>query len=331
MRKIIKVLCLILFLSLFQGTIYSQDDLTSDDFKKVGQAGFKFLSIGVGTRNTAMGGAAGTNEMDPVSVFWNPAGIAKMKNNAVFMGYTQWFADIDQGSLSAVFPVQNIGSFALSFSYFNYGDIEKTGIPGSGASSFEEGIAYVDLGMINPSALTVGLTYSRALTDRFQVGGTVKYAYENLIEMTMGTIAIDFGTIYSVGTHELKISAIMQNFAFSELSYIQQDFMLPLTFKIGFSGDILSVAGYELEESKLILAIETVKPRDYSERVHLGMEYIYNNMFVLRGGYKFNYDTENFTLGFSIKNSGFDLGYSFANFDTKLGGGVNRFDLQYYF
>lgn len=330
MNKII-IISIILFTNLMPVAIYSQDELTYDDFKKVGQAGFKFLSIGVGTRNTAMGGASSANENDPVSVFWNPAGIANIERTAVFMGHTQWFADINQSALSAVHSFGNVGNFGVSFSYFNYGDIERTAIPGTGSSFYEENIAYVDLGIINPYALTVGLTYGKALTNKFKIGSTIKYAYEDLVAMSKGVFAIDFGTIYSVGLHDLKIAAVMQNFSFSQQTYITQDFGLPLTFRIGFSGDILSLVGKGNSKSKIILVIEAVKPRDFSERFHFGTEYIFNNIFALRGGYRFNYDTENFTFGFSVKYSGFDLGYSFANYESRLGGGVNRFDLQYFF
>ncbi|MCF6349377.1 MAG: PorV/PorQ family protein [Flavobacteriaceae bacterium] len=330
MKRIINGFYIIVFITLLQGPVFSQGGLIFDDFEKVGQAGFKFLSIGVGTRNTAMGGAGATNEGDAVSLFWNPAGVASMKTITTYVGHTQWFADISQTSLSAVLPVANVGNFGLSFTYMDYGNIERTAIPSGGASSWEDGIAYVDLGIIKPSALTVGLSYSKALTDRFEIGGTLKYAYENLVVMNKGTFAIDFGTIYNAGVHDLKIAVVMQHFGFEELNYINQGFILPLTFRVGFSGDILSLSGLASGTNKIILAVEAVKPIDYSERIHLGMEYLYNDMIALRAGYRFNYDSENITLGFSVKYMGFDIGYSFANFTNNFGS-VNRFDLQYYF
>ncbi len=104
--------------------------------------------------------------------------------------------------------------------------------------------------------------------------------------------------------------------------------MLPLTFRVGFSVDALSLSGVDSETSKLNLAIEAAKPRDYSERIHLGAEYWYRDLLALRAGYRFNYDTEGLTLGFAIKYNVFELGYSFVNYDSRLGN-VSRFGLMY--
>lgn len=46
---------------------------------------------------------------------------------------------------------------------------------------------------------------------------------------------------------------------------------------------------------------------DYTERVNIGFEYGYNKMLFLRGGYKFNHDTEGLSLGLGF--SYFHYGY----------------------
>jgi hypothetical protein len=53
-------------------------------------------------------------------------------------------------------------------------------------------------------------------------------------------------------------------------------------------------------QNPLMLAIDAVHPRDYTERVHVGLEYVYMDMFSLRGGYKFNYDEEGLTAGLGV-------------------------------
>jgi len=44
--------------------------------------------------------------------------------------------------------------------------------------------------------------------------------------------------------------------------------------------------------------VDDVRPRDYTERIHLGAEYKFLDTFALRGGYKFNYDAGALSLGF---------------------------------
>ena len=65
----------------------------------------------------------------------------------------------------------------------------------------------------------------------------------------------------------------------------------------------------------LLFEVDAVHPIDYTERVNIGFEYGYNKMLFLRGGYKFNHDTEGLSLGvgFSLQLLGFmtNLSYSF--------------------
>ncbi len=321
MKRILILLSVVFILLIVNDSAFGQ--LEHREVNKVGQAGFKFLSFGVGAKNTSMAGAGITNEGDAVSMFWNPAGIVSLKNSGLFVGYTQWFADISQSSVAAVLPVAGIGHFGISASSVNYGDIESTSIPGD-----DNKIGYTDVGIINPSASFIGLTYGLALTDRFQFGITAKYAYENLVVEKKGALAFDFGTIYKAKVHDIKIAVVMQHFVFSELKYIKEDFTLPLTFRVGFSAEALSLAGYQSDISKLKIAIEAVKPIDFSERIHLGAEYLYDGFLALRGGYRFNYDTEGLTLGFGINYEGFELRYSFVSQGALLGS-VNRFGLLF--
>jgi hypothetical protein len=53
-------------------------------------------------------------------------------------------------------------------------------------------------------------------------------------------------------------------------------------FRVGVSMDVLKGAG----NSNLILAIDALHPNDDVESVNVGGEYMYNEMFALRAGYK---------------------------------------------
>jgi long-subunit fatty acid transport protein len=63
-------------------------------FAKVGTVGLKFLDIGVGGRALAMGEAYVAVANDASAIFWNPAGIAQLESGDIFLGYTDWPADI---------------------------------------------------------------------------------------------------------------------------------------------------------------------------------------------------------------------------------------------
>ena len=68
--------------------------------------------------------------------------------------------------------------------------------------------------------------------------------------------------------------------------------------------------------SALLLAVDAVHPRDYTERVHFGAEYLYANLLAIRAGYKTNYDEEALSMGFGVNYSvggiGLKIDYSYS-------------------
>ena len=51
------------------------------DVSKVGSSAVPFLTIGIGARATAMGGAFTSVASDVTALYWNPAGIASFDQN----------------------------------------------------------------------------------------------------------------------------------------------------------------------------------------------------------------------------------------------------------
>jgi hypothetical protein len=52
-------------------------------FEKVGTIGGQSLKIGIGARPAAMGEAFVAVSEDPISVYWNPAGIARLDGQSI--------------------------------------------------------------------------------------------------------------------------------------------------------------------------------------------------------------------------------------------------------
>ncbi len=288
--------------------------------KKVGQAGYTFLKIGVDARSTAMGEAGVTLEGEASNIFFNPAGITAISDNSVFVGYTTWIADIQK---SAVAGVKNLGSWGyvgLSAIYMDYNTIEGTEI-----DPFSP-LGYKDIGNIDVQEYAIGLTYGRRFTDRFGFAATARFCYQDLVVDQSQIVAFDVGTIYHIGWHGVKVGMSIQHFA-TDMEYVDESFRLPLTFHIGASADILSFTHFDSEEHDLDLVLEGNNPIDYSERFHIGTEYWFRQMFALRAGYKFNYDEENLSLGAGLRYKGIHFDYSYASFGEFLGS-VNRFSMH---
>ena len=296
--------------------------LQSFALKKLGQTGLKFLDVGVGARPAAMAEAYTVISDDANAIFHNPAGIAQMeaKNFDIIVSRTQWFADIAYNAVGIAVNGGVWGNFGLSvIPAPDYGDIFGTVV-----SDNEQG--FEETGPVDVSAFAFGLAYGRKFTDKFMIGGHVKYAYQHLGSNPMldkerdslytqvnelSTLAYDFGTIFYPGFKSFRFGMSIRNFS-AAVGYEEYGFQLPLTFKIGVGMDVLDLFGEHPGQS-LLVAIDAVHPRDYTERILLGGEYSIG-LLKLRAGYKFNYSEEGLCAGVGIYTKGVKLDYAYNAF-----------------
>ena len=300
--------------------------LQSFSLKKLGQTGLKFLDVCAGARAAAMGEAYTVISDDANAIFHNPAGIAQMgaKKFDITISRTEWFADISYNTVGIAINGGMWGNFGLSIIPApDYGDIFGTVV-----SDNEQGYEETDL--VDVSAFAMGLAYGRKFTDKFMIGGHVKYAYQHLGSNPMlyqnpltdstwigtqvnelSTIAYDFGTIFYPGFKSLRFGMSVRNFS-GAVKYEVYNFQLPLTFKLGIGMDVLDLFG-EHQGQSFILALDAVHPRDYTQRLQIGGEYSIG-LLKLRAGYKFNYDEEGLCAGCGIQTAGIKLDYAYSTF-----------------
>ena len=67
----------------------------------------------------------------------------------------------------------------------------------------------------------------------------------------------------------------------------------------------------------MLTTIQVVRPNDADEQYNTGVEYELNRTFMLRAGYKFNYDAENVAAGVGMRlqvigiQGSLDYGYNY--------------------
>ena len=88
--------------------------LAQSGFSKTGMTAATFLAIEIGPRAAAMGGAYVAIADDPTAMFWNPAGLDKIKNNSIFFSHTNWLAGTSMDYLGAAIPLGQYGTFGVS-------------------------------------------------------------------------------------------------------------------------------------------------------------------------------------------------------------------------
>ena len=300
--------------------------------QKLAQTGCQFLSVGIDARSTASAEAFTSLEAGSNSLFYNPAGMARMYNYFDLTASTlTYIADIKYyaGSLALnPFGIQ-YGILGISFMAIDYGELIGTMVA-------ENDRGYVETEPFKPSALSIGVGYALQLSDRFSVGAHVKYVYQSLgssllddqsnVDNKVNTIAFDFGTLYHTGIKSLAFGMSVRNFA-QEVKFQDEGFQLPLTFKLGISMNAMDLIDPESNIHSLMVAIDAVHNRDYPEQVNFGFDYTFNKMFSVRAGYMFNNDEYGFTAGFGVQQFGLGIDYGYTPFS--IFDDVHRLTIRY--
>jgi len=312
--------------------------LQSDGFSQVTKTGTttaKFLSIGIGPRANAMGGAFTSMANDASALYWNPAGAATLTDYEAMFTYTSLFKDLDinLNYAAIVIPAGSWGNFGVGVTALDYGDMDVT------TELYPEGTGE----KFSASSYAFALSYARNITDRFAAGITIKYIREKIFNSSAEGVAFDIGTIFNTPFYGIKFSSIITNYG-SKLQMSGEDllvrhdadptrkgnnetvdayyktdkFELPLKLQIGLSKD------FQLfENQRLTIAVDATHPNDNSEYVNVGGELaLFDNIFYLRGGYKglFLEDSqEGLTLGVGLNYTlgilSIEIDYAFQKYD----------------
>ncbi|MDT3696857.1 MAG: PorV/PorQ family protein [Ignavibacterium sp.] len=294
--------------------------------QRAGISAAQFLKIGVGGRATAMGDAFVAVANDASSLYWNPAGLTQFAENQIMFSHNNWVVDINHDFLGAVYHLDETNAFGVSFVALTMQDMPVT----TEFAPFGTGEYF------GFSDISIAVTYSRKMTDKFSFGGTVRYIEETLDKLKMRGFMIDLGTYYWTGLGSSRFAVAVSNFGSNlapdgEIILIGkrkksewQDFAPPTIFRIGFA-----IEPYEDEEHAVTTSIQLNHPNDNSENIVTGVEYNWKKTFYLRAGYKFNVDEQNISIGagvnvpVSIANVSLD--YAYSNF-VRLGS-AHRFSI----
>ncbi|MFQ5585075.1 MAG: PorV/PorQ family protein [Calditrichia bacterium] len=315
-------------------------------FSKVGTTAAPFLKIGAGARAVALGGNFVALANDATALYWNPAGITAVGSVSISGTHTEWFADISHDFVALVAPLGNQSALGVDFIYLGSGDIEQTTVDEQDGN----GIFY------RVTDLALGLTYARRLTDRFSVAFKGKFIRQKIFREEASSFALDFGTLFDTGFKGLRIGMNLANFGKSmqmdgsDLAVLQdnsstgesvetrlktESWPLPVVFRVGIALDIVgNENGLTLSNrNRLTLTVDGTHPNDNKETVGTGLEYVWNDLLALRGGYLYNHDVQDFTFGggLNLVVAGWrvNIDYAYANFGDL--NSIQRFTIGFAF
>ncbi len=250
----------------------------------VGTTSAPFLSIEVGARSIAMGGAFVAMSDDATGLYWNSAGTARLTHAEVSFHHTDWLANTSFDYAGLVIPLAaGKDALGLSFTSLSMDDMEvRTVFSPEGTGE-----------KFSANDMAIGVSYARNLTDRFSIGFTGKYVFQKLWHMTASAFAIDIGTLFTTQFNGMRIGMSICNFGgkmrlegkdtqvnydvdpakFGNndkiLAHLDTDkWSLPLTFRVGVAMDVL-----KSDFNRLTLAVDALHPNDNTECLNLGTEY----------------------------------------------------------
>ncbi len=267
-----------------------------------------FLEIGVGGAGIAMGDAYVASASDMSAIYWNPAGLALIKNNEALFMYQPWVVDVNTMFAGFGLSLPRIGTIAVGIFGMNYGNIDVTTLDyqmGTG----EQYTAY---------DYNFNLTYSRSLASWFSFGASAKYVTSKIWHTSANAMAVDLGVLVQtpffsptgdydggmrIGMSISNYGSKMQydgfdllfpedmspsedgNYQNLQAKYKMQDWELPLMFRVG-----IAVTPIVSTNQKLTIEVDALHPNNMSESVNVGAEYKFMlpgfGDFSLRGGYK---------------------------------------------
>jgi len=290
-------------------------------FAKVGSSGLQFLDIPVSTRAVGMGNTFMGVANDASTLFLNPAGMEQIPVGEVYASYVKWPADINLNAFAGSYNLEGIGHIGVSFLMLDVGLMKTRTVyapQGSGGTFGVEDYA-------------IGVSFSRALTDRFSLGATVKMIHEKLADYEDNGWAVDLGGHYNTGYKDITLGFAILNFG-PDFQFVvdndgdgqededildnidndgdglvdedeeEAEVPLPISFRFGVSIPVMKSG-----DNSLLLAMEIAHPNDNLEQYNFGGEYWYSDMIALRAGYNLNQDA----------GSGF---YAGAGFNLNLEG-----------
>ena len=341
MNKIMKYFLLCTFFAFFIGNANAQDN------KKLGQTGMKFLNANMDARTAGLSDAVTSYEdMGPAITFLNPAGVARQENLAsVTVGHMSCIADIKYYYAAASFAPENgkYGVFSVNLQGVNYGDLQ-------GTIRADNDQGFLETGKFSPYSYAFGIYYAYALSEKFSIGGGVKYVdqylgpvytYSNTAmklvskDNEKNVVAYDFGLIYKTGFKSLAFGMSVRNFS-TEIQYEKEQFQLPLTFKIGISMNMFDIPvdfiqNIDKENHQFNVAIDAVHYRDYPEQLCIGGEYTFMKTVSFRAGVSFPNDEKSYTLGVGLKQnfSGYGIAVDYAYAPFGIFDPVHRFSVKF--
>lgn len=250
------------------------------------------------------------------AMHFNPAGLTGTASPELTMVHNDWMGLADYENISVALPglVGPNGTLGFSLAYLTTGDVKRTTV------ADPNGLLSGDY---SASDLMFSVGYGHKVSENFAVGGTLRFLRERLWTYSDNAILGDIGVRFSPGIEGLTVGASVLGLG-QGLKFVRDENDLPTTYMAG-----LAYRFKYYGTSRVILAVDGVKPSDENFYGALGLECEIGDYAVGRVGYSTRHDVSNgFTCGFGVRDGeNWFVDYAYTP-QGKLGN-TNRVSLTY--
>ncbi|MCK5218454.1 PorV/PorQ family protein [bacterium] len=261
--------------------------------ENAGTTGAQFLKLGGGARGVALGEAYSAVADEASAVYWNPAGLGRIKNIQIVGMHTFGLESINYEFLAYTQPI-SVGTLGIGLHYLSMLPIEKLNVYGEQDGSFR------------PYDVAINLAYGIRISSEWNAGINTKYILQEIDSVTAHGFAVDLGVLGRIWDDKLGIGLSLQNLG-PEIKFIEAAYPLPLNIRLGLS--------YKITDS-LLMALEGGFPIDNDPSLHVGCEYVFAVMKKVSLACRLGYKTT--TLADINALSGLSSGVGFDFLGMKL-------------
>jgi hypothetical protein len=291
---------------------------------EIAKYGGEFMATGFGGRALAMGGAHVAIANDVTAAYWNPAGLMRMSYPEIGLMHEQRFGGLLSYNYGGVaWPFGDRSTVALTVTRLGVDDIPDTrnaliDLNGNGQLDPNERLDPSRITMFSTADWVAYASFAFRGADALSLGVNLKFIHRaHHIESATG-VGFDVGAQYAVND-QFFLGAAVQDVTTTLMAWSTgRNELVSPTLKLGaayqlhvLGGTITPAVDFDfMAENRRYASTFNVGAISVNPRA--GLEYRFQNLFSIRGGYS---DTQDLTFGAGIHLPKLYLDYAFGQND----------------
>jgi hypothetical protein len=255
-----------------------------------------FLLVDIQARETALGGIFSPFYAKPEAASVNPACLQGIKNKYIMFSHYSSVFSTHYEQIEYAQPMDISGAAAVQIMFSSNDELyrtDSTGLPVEKIDNYDA---------------VVGLSYSRALNEEYNIGAALKLVSEKLYDNAVWGGVLNLGVLYRNYYNRYTVGADLENLGIST-AYFKDKSLYPILFRAGYGMDVYR---YE-EEYKISIFVEEriYLVEDDGSETSFGMEASYKKFFVFRYGYIFGKKEGRVAVGAGVRIGDLYIDYAY--------------------